>query len=130
MMFKIIGIGLVIIHIFLGLWSFGGMIEWLMPDVPWEAYSNPEFPGWLLFIHWSSVIFASAFFLYGYFTRWNKTPRFMAIGYGLMALVCLIETFGFMTSETKFLAMGLEYSAYILILIILYNPAFRSRHFE
>lgn len=129
-MLKLIGIILVLIHTFLWLWSFGGALEWLSINVPWKPYSNPEFPHWLLFFHWGTVLFTATVFLYGYFTRWSSTPHFMAIGYGMMAIVCVVETFWFMTSKTKFLAMGLEYTAYIVILFILYNPAFRTQHFE
>lgn len=128
-MFFILGILLVFIHIFLWLWAFGGMIEMFVSKVPWKPYTNPEFPEWLLYIHWGSVLFASTVFLYGYFTRWSFTPHFMAVGYGLMALVCVVETFGYMTSSSKYLAMGLEYAAYTLILILLYNPTFRIQHF-
>ncbi len=128
-MLKLIGIVLVLVHIFLWLWSFGGTLEWLSVKVPWEPYSNPEFPRWLLFFHWGAVLFTATVFLYGYFTRWSSTPHLMAIGYGMMAIVCVVETFGYMTSKTKFLAMGLEYTAYTVILFILYHPTFRSQYF-
>lgn len=129
-MFRFIGYILLIIHIFLWIWSVGGMFEWLLPAVPWMAYSNDEFPRLLLFFHWSVVIFASTGFLYGYFTRWHATPDFMIIGYGLMAVICVIETFGYMTNETKYLAMGLEFTAYIIIIFILRHGDFRALHFN
>lgn len=54
----------------------------------------------------------------------------MAIAYGLMALVCVIETFGYMTNENKYLAMGAEFTAYIIILIIILNNLkFKSQHY-
>ncbi|TAL39855.1 MAG: hypothetical protein EPN93_00530 [Spirochaetes bacterium] len=128
--FTLIGYALILIHAFLGIWSCGGMLEWFFATVPWNPYSNPEFPKWLLFIHWSSVLFASIVFIYGYFTRWKKTPHLMAIAYGLMALVCVIETFGYMTNENKYLAMGAEFTAYIIILIIILNNLkFKSQHY-
>ncbi len=127
---KILGIILAISHFVLLFWSAGGMLEWLLPAVPWKPYSNPDFPKWLLFVHWTSVIFASSVFIYGYFSRWRLTPILMSAAYGTMALVCLIETFGYMTSRTKFLAMGLEYAAYTLILIVLFDARFASQHFD
>jgi hypothetical protein len=122
-MWRITEYTLVAIHLFLWLWSTGGMLEWLLPEVPWPPYSNPDFSRGILFFHWATVIFASSGFLYGYFSRWRFTPRFMFIGYGLMASMCVIETFGYMTSETKYVAMGLEFAAYAVILIILHASA-------
>ena len=49
----------------------------------------------------------------------------MTIGYGLMAVVCIIETFGYMTSKTKYLAMSAEFLTYTVILLLL----FRSKYF-
>ncbi len=129
-MFKIIGYLLVVVHLFLGVWATGGFIEMVLKNVPWKPFTNPEFPDWLLFIHWGSVLFAAVGFLSGYFTRWDKTPQLMTVAYGIMALVCVIETFGYMTSETKYLAMGAEYVAYLLILILLFTPRFAASHFR
>ena len=49
----------------------------------------------------------------------------MLFAYGMLALVCAIETFGYMTSETKYAAMIAEYVTYTVILILL----FKSRYF-
>lgn len=125
-MFKLTGRLLFLIHLFLWIWSIGGMSEWLLPNVPWQPYSNPLFPDWLLFFHWIVVIFASSGFLYGYLTRWEYTPSFMIIGYGLMALICLIETLGYLISPYRYLLMFAEYSAYIFILFILHSNGFRN----
>lgn len=124
-MMQYIGYILILVHGILFLWSTGGFLEMILPKVPWKPYTNPEFPTWLLIIHWSSVLFASVSFLYGYFSQWIKIPQVMAVAYGLMALVCIIETFGYMTSKTKYLAMGSEFLIYIVILILL----FKSKYF-
>jgi hypothetical protein len=129
-MFKTLGYILVVIHVFLGGWAIGGIIELIAGKVPWKPFSNPEFPRWVLTIHWASILFAAGIFMFGYFTRWKLTPHFMVAAYGTMAVVCIIETFGFMTSKYKFLAMGLEYAAYILIVILLYHSRFASLHFK
>ncbi|MEX0968135.1 MAG: hypothetical protein WD077_12920 [Bacteroidia bacterium] len=120
-----IGYILIIVHGILLLWSVGGFLEMILHKVPWRPFTNPEFPAWVLIIHWSSVLFASVSFLYGYFTHWDKTPAIMAIAYSMMAVVCVIETFGFMTSKMKYLAMGAEFFTYALILLLL----FRSKYF-
>jgi hypothetical protein len=121
-----LGYLLLTVHVVLLAWSAGGVLEMTMPKVFWKPFTNPHFPPWLLVIHWGSVLFASVSFIWGYLTRWQKTPQVMVLAYGLMALVCVIETFGFMTSKTKYLAMAAEYAAYIGILLLL----FRSHYFE
>lgn len=125
-----ISYALILVHAILLLWSAGGFLEMVLSEVPWKPFTNPEFPNWVLVIHWSSVLFASVIFLYGYFTQWSKTPQVMLVAYGLMALVCVIETFGYMTSKTKYLAMGAEFLAYTVILILLFKSTYFIRVFE
>lgn len=128
--FALLGYVLLIVHFLLFIWAFGGVIEMVSDEVFWEPYTNPAFPDWVLVIHWGSVLFASISFLYGYLTRWNKTPKIMAIGYGLMALVCIIETFGYMTGDMKYIAMGVEFLAYIVILLLLFKSKYFIEHFN
>lgn len=125
-----IGYLLAIIHLFLLLWASGGFVEMITSNVPWKPFTNPEFPTWVLLIHWASVFFASVSFLYGYFTHWTKTPQIMLIAYGLMAIVCVIETFGFMTSKTKYIAMVAEYVAYAVILFLLFKNNYFINYFK
>lgn len=127
---KYLGFTLVIVHGFLLLWSTGGFLEMILAEVPWKPFTNSEFPTWVLIIHWSSVMLAAVSFLYGYFKRLSITPRLMAIAYGFMALVCVIETFGYMTSKMKYLAMGTEFLTYGLILFILFKSKFFKDYFS
>jgi hypothetical protein len=116
---------LIAIHGILFFWSFGGFLEMILPAVAWKPFTNPEFPNWVLVMHWGSVLFASLIFLYGYFAKWKNTPMMMVVAYGIMMTVCIIETFGFMTNKTKYLAMGGEFFAYAGILALL----FKSQYF-
>lgn len=125
-----IGYVLILVHGFLLLWSTGGFLEMVLPKVPWKPFTNPDFPTWVLIIHWSSVLFASVSFLYGYFSQWSKTPQIMAVAYALMALVCIIETFGYMTSKTKYLAMGTEFLTYTVILLLLFKSKYFMEYFN
>ena len=127
---QIIGSLLFAIHIFLLLWSVGGFAEMVVPKVPWKPFTNPEFPVWVLLIHWGAVLFALISFIYGYLTYWTKTPQIMLIAYGLMAIVCVIETFGFMTSKTKYIAMTAEYVAYVVILLLLFKNNYFINYFK
>lgn len=54
----------------------------------------------------------------------------MSISYSLMAAVCVVETFGYMTSDFKYLAMTAEFAAYILILFLLYKSNYFSNYFS
>ncbi len=122
---KYFGYALVLIHVFLLPWALGGVVEMIAADVPWKPYTNLDFPVWLLPIHWGSVIIASVGFLIGYFTKWTGTPTLMLAVYTMLFTICVIETFGFMTSPTKYIAMTAELVTYTVILMLL----FRNRHF-
>lgn len=127
---KILGHTLFIIHLLLGVWAVGGFLEMIFDQVPWKPFTNPEFPNWPLLFHWGSVLFASVTFCFGYLTHWPKTPLFMMIAYSIMALVCAVEPFGYMTSDSKYLAMAAEYAAYIFILFLLYKSNYFINYFS
>lgn len=119
---------LLLIHTCLFVWAIVGFAEWFLPSVPWRAVSNPDFPRWVLFIHWSAILAGGAIFLIGYMTRWPHTPTAMAVAYGMMAVVCAIETFGFMTNPNKYIAMLAEYITYAgLTATYFYVPFIRDR---
>lgn len=127
---KYFGYILVVIHCFLLLWSTGGIVEMTSIKVPWTPYTNLDFPNWLLPIHWGSVMIASIGFLSGYFSRWSKLPHFMLAAYTMLFTICVIETFGFMTSPTKYSAMMAELVAYTSILTLLFKNKYFKNHFN
>lgn len=118
------------VHLMLGLWSLGGFFEMIFEHVPWTPFTNPLFPNWLLLIHWGSILFASTIFCFGLMTHWSRTPSFMLLAYLLMALVCVIETFGYMTNESKYFAMTAEFIAYISILLLLFKSNYFTEYFN
>ena len=119
-----VGYLLVVVHLILFVWSLGGFLEMMLSSVPWQPYTNLDFPSWLLPFHWGFALITGAGFLYGYFTEWEKTPHFMMVAYGMLALLCALETTKFMTSETKYFAMIAEYIAYRLILLLLFKTTY------
>lgn len=123
------GYSLVFIHIFLLVWATGGMIELATAKVPWTPYTNLDFPLWLLPIHWGSVLITSIGFLVGYIARWRITPQFMLAAYTMLFTICVIETFGFMTSPTKYIAMGTELVTYMVILSLLFQHSYFKAYF-
>lgn len=126
----IIGYVLFFIHVILLLWGTGGFIEMVASKVPWKPFTNSEFPFWVLLMHWGTVLFAAVTFIYGYVSHWEKTPYIMIVAYGLMAIVCVIETFGFMTSKTKYIAMTTELVAYTTILLLLFRSNYFVNYFK
>jgi len=125
-----LGYVLVVIHLFLLLWSAGGMVEMTSFKVPWTPYTNLDFPTWLLPIHWGSVSITSVGFLVGYFTKWSGTPEFMLSAYTMLFTICVIETFGFMTSSTRYIAMTSELVTYTVILILLFKSKYFIEYFS
>ncbi|MCC5918589.1 MAG: hypothetical protein JJU02_14805 [Cryomorphaceae bacterium] len=127
---QILGYLLIITHFVLFFWATGGFLEMIFDNVPWRPFTNLEFPVWVLVIHWSSIGIASVVFIYGYFTQWvAKTPQMMTLAYGFMAMVCVVETFGFMTNKTKYIAMGAEFAVYTAILLILFKSSYFINYF-
>lgn len=118
---KLLGVMLVVVHAGLLVWAVIGMIEWLVPEVPWSRLSNPLFPDWLLLLHWLAILTAAAVFLGGYCTRWSRTPVVLAAAYGTMALVCAVETFGYLNHDLRFVAMAIEYIVYLMIIFAIYR---------
>jgi hypothetical protein len=116
------------LHVGLFVWALAGWSEWLLPAVPWPAVSNPLFPRWLLFAHWSAVLLAATLFLGGYRARWRRTPAAMIPAYAFMAAVCLVETFFFLVHPLRFVALALELVAYVAIPVALHRlPSFVAR---
>lgn len=121
---------LLFVHALLLVWGGVGMIEWLAGEVPWSRVSNAAFPRWVLLLHWLAILTGAIAFLAGYAMRWRRTPQAMIVAYSVMAVVCVIETFWFLSGDLKFVAMVLEFSAYIGILLLLHRfPPFVT-HFS
>jgi hypothetical protein len=120
---------LVLVHVLLAVWAVVGLAEMAFAEVPWPRVSNELFPAPVLLAQWLSILVASFFYIAGYLRRWRYTPHAMAFAYAIMATVCAVETFGYMISDTRFLAMALEYLAYALILLFLFKAQAMRRRF-
>lgn len=120
---KAFGYVLLAVHGFLALWALVGFVEWFSATTPWSRVSNDLFPRDILFMQWALTLAAAALFIVGYVLGWSYTPVAMACVYASMAALCAVETFGYMESDTRFLAMGLEYLAYAGILVFLFRSS-------
>jgi hypothetical protein len=113
------------LHGLLAAWAVVGFAEWFAPSVPWPAISNELFPRDILLMQWSLVLTSAVVFIGGWVLKWRHTPMAMAGVYAGMAALCALQTFRYLESDLRFVALALEYAAYALILIYL----FRSRVF-
>lgn len=123
---KAMTLALVVVHGFLVIWATVGFIEWFWDAPPWPRVSNPLFPGDILFMQWTLTLTAGIVFIVGFVLGWPYMPVAMACVYAAMAALCAVETFRYMESETRFVAMGVEYVTYAAILVFL----FRSSSFQ
>ncbi|ABS64931.1 hypothetical protein Plav_3327 [Parvibaculum lavamentivorans DS-1] len=120
---------LVVLHAGLLLWALTGLMELVLPTVPWPRVANPLLPRPMLLAHWFSVLAASLAFLAGYTAGWRHTPLAVALGYGAMAIVCFVETTQFLVHDGRWLAMALEYAAYLGIGIFLFRASPARKRF-
>ncbi len=124
---KVLGAALLGVHGTLALWAAAGLVELATPAPPWPAVRNPELPGGLLVVHWLAMLGAGSVFLVGYLTRWPATPRVMVAAYASLATVCAVETFGYLTNESRFVNMGVEYATYAILIALLHNAPLKDR---
>lgn len=118
---NVVAIVLLVVHGILALWALIGFAEWFFPNTPWSRVSNDLFPQDVLFMQWALTLLAAVVFIVGYLVGWSHTPTAMACVYSAMAALCAVETFGYMESDTRFVAMALEYLAYAGILLFLFR---------
>jgi hypothetical protein len=116
---KVLGAALLGVHGTLALWAAAGLVELVVPAPPWPAVSNPELPRGVLVVHWVAMLGAGSTFLAGYLTRWPATLRAMVIAYAALASVCAVETFGYLTNESRFVGMAVEYATYGILITLL-----------
>lgn len=119
---SVIGV-LIALHTFLVVWATVGLIEWFWEATPWPRVSNSLFPKDILLMQWSSTLTAGIVFIVGYVLDWSYMPVALACVYAAMAALCAVETFWYMESETRFVAMVAEYFAYAAILVFLFRTS-------
>lgn len=111
---------LVLVHVGLGAWAAVGLAELVLPQVPWARISNPLFSPAMLLWQWALVATAATVFIAGTLRRWPRLPLAMLGIYGVMALTCAYQTFFILTDDGRFVAMGIEYAEYAVILVFLF----------
>jgi hypothetical protein len=116
------------VHVLLVAIGAAGIVEWLAPDPPWQRFSNPDLPPWMLLLQWVLMLVAGAMFVAGYAFKWRVLPHAMLAIYAVMAGVCAVQTFTMLTNADRFTDMAIEYAEYAVILLFLYMaPPMRRR---
>lgn len=113
----------------LWLWALVGLIEWLVGPLFWMPISNPELPRNILLLQWILCLAVPTILFVGFATRWHLTPVAAVVGYALMAMLCAVETFGYMTNESRFLAIAIEYTTYIIFGLLLFQHGYFKERF-
>lgn len=114
---------LIAVHLFLLVWAIAGFIELLTGRAVWEGATSPEFPEWMLWAQWPPILLTALAFLVGYAVRWPLMPHAVVAGYVVLGALCAYQTFFLLTHDTRFIAMAVEYAAYIVIGLFLFRSA-------
>jgi len=114
--------------IFLAVWGSLGLIEYLFGVGPIRL-QNPVFPDGVQLLHWIGITATGLIYLIGYYRRWQLTPFAMVVAYSVLATLCFVETMDFLTNRGRYVAMVLEYAAYIVISIYLFRSERMQTHF-
>ena len=100
-------------------WGVLGFLEYLFGVVLLMPLQNPTFPKGTQFIHWLLITTSGATYIIGYLSKWKYTPIAMILLYGMLATMCSIQTFDFMTNESRYIDFVRECFYYVVISIYL-----------
>lgn len=109
--------------IFMLLWGALGFAEYLVGRPMLVPLQNPNFPAGTQLLHWLLIIACGLSYVTGYSLRWRYTPFAMTIIFAMLASMCFIQTFDFMTRPDRYIAFAIECVMYI----VLSQYLFRSR---
>ena len=132
---KVLGIPLIpllilVVNALLCLWALVGLIEWFTGPLFWPAVSNAELPRNILLLQWLLCLATPTVLFAGLAMQWRFTPLAVVIGYALMAILCAVETFGYMTNESRFRAIAIEYLTYIVFGTLLFQHGYFKERFS
>lgn len=109
-------------------WGALGLLEYGFGFAPLMPLQNANFPPGTQLIHWILIVSSGAVYLGGYATRWRYTPSAMTVLFAMLATLCAVETFDFMTRPDRYSAFGREVVYYVLIAVYLQrSKRMRSR---
>ena len=110
-------------------WGLLGMLEYLFGFAPLMPLQNANFPAGTQLVHWILILGAGTTYLVGYFTRWKHTPFAMVVLFAMLATLCAIETFDFMTRPDRYSAYAREVTYYVIMSVFLLRSVRMRAHF-
>jgi hypothetical protein len=117
-------------HLGLGLWGALGLLEYLTGLSLIIPLQNSNFPPGTQLIHWILAATSGIGFLLGYLKKWKYTPTLMVVLYACLTTLCFIETFDFMTKESRYTLFVIEVIQYIVISLYLFKSQRMLNHFK
>ena len=100
-------------------WGLLGFLEYFFNLVLLKPLQNPSFPSGTQFLHWLIITFSGGVFLVGYVTKWRFTPIAMIVLFSMLATMCFIQTFDFMTNESRYFDLARECFYYLVMSVYL-----------
>jgi hypothetical protein len=110
-------------------WGILGFLEYFFGIAPLMKLQNPTFPPGTQFIHWLLITLSGSVYLLGYFLKWKYTPLAMIVIYAMLATMCFIQTFDFMTNPSRYTDFARECIFYVIISAYLVRSRRMQTHF-
>mgnify|MGYP003565801402 CR=1 FL=1 len=110
-------------------WGILGFLEYFFGIAPLMPLQNPTFPPGTQFIHWFLITLSGSVYLLGYFFKWKYTPLAMIVIYAMLATMCFIQTFDFMTNPSRYTDFVRECIFYVIISAYLVRSRRMQTHF-
>lgn len=110
-------------------WGVLGFLEYYFEVILLMPLQNSDFPDGTQFLHWLIITLSGAAFLFGYFTKWRFTPIAMMMLFSMLATMCFIQTFDFMTNESRFFDFARECFYYLVMSLYLVRSNRMRNHF-
>ncbi|MEE4203807.1 MAG: hypothetical protein V2I45_09255 [Halieaceae bacterium] len=110
-------------------WGVFGFIEYFFrfSIIPLQ---NPDFLPGTQFLHWLLITSSGVVLLFGFVTKWRRTPTAMLVMYAMLGTMCFIQTFDMMTSQSRYLAYGIEIALYVAISSFLFRAKTSKAYFS
>lgn len=110
-------------------WGVLGFLEYGFQFAPLMPLQNADFPAGTQLVHWILITSSGGTYLAGYATRWRHTPFAMSVLFAMLATLCAVETFDFMTRPDRYSAFTREVIYYVLISVYLHRSERMRTHF-
>lgn len=110
-------------------WGILGFLEYFSEIALLMPLQNSTFPPGTQLLHWFLITLSGSVYLLGYLLKWKYTPMAMIVIYAMMATMCFIQTFDFMTNPSRYTDFVRECIYYVVISVYLLRSRRMQTHF-